>query len=90
MFDSLNLADFALVLGIFLSGGLVKGITGFGLPTVTLGLLALTRPLPEAMAMVLLQPDLGSALVFLFIGAGIMFVGGIRGRYLAVLAAVAV
>ena len=42
------------------------------------------------MAMVLLQPDLGSALVFLFIGAGIMFVGGIRGRYLAVLAAVAV
>lgn len=41
-------------------------------------------------AMVLVQPDLGSALVFLFIGAGVMFVGGIRGRYLAVLTALAV
>ncbi len=55
MLDSLDLdiADLALVWGIFLAGGLVKGITGFGLPTVALGLLALTRPLPEAMALVL-------------------------------------
>ena len=28
-------------------------MAGFGLPTVTLGLLALTRPLPEAMALML-------------------------------------
>ncbi|MEZ5381787.1 MAG: rod shape-determining protein RodA [Microthrixaceae bacterium] len=42
------------------------------------------------MAMVLVQPDLGSALVFLFIGAAMLFVGGIRGSYLAALALVAV
>ena len=40
--------------------------------------------------MVMVQPDLGSALVFVFIGAGVMFVGGIRGRYLVALAAIAV
>lgn len=47
-------ADAALVFAIFTLGGMVKGIAGFGLPTVSLGLLALTRPLPEAMALVLL------------------------------------
>ncbi len=46
-------ADIALVSAIFLLGGLVKGVVGFGLPTITLGLLALTRPLPEAMTLVL-------------------------------------
>jgi hypothetical protein len=50
-FDS---ADAALVFAIFTLGGVVKGVAGFGLPTVSLGLLALTRPLPEAMALVLL------------------------------------
>lgn len=48
------LATGIAVLGIFLLGGMVKGVAGFGLPTVTLGLLALTRPLPEAMALTLL------------------------------------
>lgn len=46
-------AEAALVIATFLLAGLVKGIAGFGLPTVTLGLLALTRPLPEAMALML-------------------------------------
>lgn len=51
---SFDLADALLVAGIFLLGGLVKGMAGFGLPTISLGLLALTRPLPEAMPLVLL------------------------------------
>lgn len=41
-------------LAIFVLGGMVKGVAGFGLPSVTLGLLALTRPLPEALALTLL------------------------------------
>jgi uncharacterized membrane protein YfcA len=49
-----DLADAALVWGVFLLAGAIKGITGFGLPTVTLGVLALTRSLPDAMALVLL------------------------------------
>ncbi|MBW8271026.1 sulfite exporter TauE/SafE family protein [Caldovatus aquaticus] len=48
-----DLADAALVWAIFLLAGVVKGVTGFGLPTITLGLLALTRSLPEAMALTL-------------------------------------
>ncbi len=47
-------ADAALVFAVFVLGGLVKGIAGFGLPTVSLGLLALTRPLPEAIPLILL------------------------------------
>ncbi len=47
-------ADAALVAAIFVLGGLVKGVAGFGLPTIALGLLALTRPLPEAIPLVLL------------------------------------
>ncbi len=43
----------ALVLGTFFFAGFVKGIAGFGMPTVTLGILALVRPLPEAMALML-------------------------------------
>ena len=47
-------ADAALVSCVFVLGGLVKGVAGFGLPTLGLGLLALSRPLPEAMALMLL------------------------------------
>ncbi|MEN0076360.1 MAG: sulfite exporter TauE/SafE family protein [Paracraurococcus sp.] len=50
---SFDLAESAFVLGSFTLAGFVKGVAGFGLPTVTLGLLALTRPLPEAMALML-------------------------------------
>lgn len=41
------------ILLIFLIAGLVKGVAGFGLPTVSIALLALFRPLPEAMALML-------------------------------------
>lgn len=51
MLDSLFTPAALLVAGIFILGGFVKGVVGFGLPTITLGLLALTRPLPEAMAL---------------------------------------
>lgn len=50
---SFDPADAALVAAIFILAGLVKGVAGFGLPTVSLGLLALVRPLPEAMALML-------------------------------------
>jgi uncharacterized membrane protein YfcA len=50
---SFDPASTALLLGAFTVAGFVKGVAGFGLPTVTLGLLALTRPLPEAMALML-------------------------------------
>ncbi|MCO6417804.1 sulfite exporter TauE/SafE family protein [Siccirubricoccus sp. KC 17139] len=53
MFSGFDLLDAAVVAAIFLLAGLVKGLAGFGLPTVTLGLLALIRPLPEAMALML-------------------------------------
>ncbi|MDB5374798.1 MAG: putative rane transporter protein [Belnapia sp.] len=49
----IDLADAAMVIAAFLLAGFVKGVAGFGLPTVTLGLLALSRPLPEAMALML-------------------------------------
>ncbi len=42
------------------------------------------------MALIMLQPDLGTALVFIAISAAILCVGGVRGRYLAILALVAV
>ena len=42
------------------------------------------------MALIMLQPDLGTALVFISISAAMLCVGGVRGRYLAVLALVAI
>jgi uncharacterized membrane protein YfcA len=50
----IDIAEAALVVGAFTLGGMVKGLAGFGLPAVTLGLTALTRPLPEAMALMLM------------------------------------
>ncbi len=47
------LMDVALIAAIFTLAGLVKGVAGFGLPTVSLSLLVLTRSLPEAMALML-------------------------------------
>ena len=37
------------------------------------------------MALILLQPDLGTALVFVAVGLGLLVIGGARGRHLAVL-----
>ena len=44
----------ALILLIFLLAGLVKGVVGLGLPTVSVGLLALVIPPAEAAALLLL------------------------------------
>ena len=44
----------AVVTGIFLLAGLVKGIIGMGLPTVSLGLLVMFVELPTAMALMLI------------------------------------
>lgn len=61
------LTDALVVFAILTAAGLVKGVAGFGLPTVSLSLLALTRPLPEAMALVLL-PTLATNVVQAFVG----------------------
>jgi rod shape determining protein RodA len=37
------------------------------------------------MGLIMLQPDLGTAMVFIFIAGAILCVGGVRGRYLAAL-----
>lgn len=42
------------------------------------------------MGLILLQPDLGSVLVYLLIAAGMLFAGGIKGRYLVALVLIAV
>lgn len=54
MIPAFDPADALLVSAIFMLGGLVKGVAGFGLPTLGMGLLVLSRPLPEAMALMLL------------------------------------
>jgi uncharacterized membrane protein YfcA len=51
---SFDIVDAQVVFGIFFAAGVVKGIAGFGLPAISLGLLALTRPLPEALPLILL------------------------------------
>jgi len=50
MLDPLVLAAIA---GTFLLAGFVKGVVGFGLPTVALALLTVTVGLPQAMALML-------------------------------------
>lgn len=50
MFDTL---DLAAVAGVFLLGGAVKGVVGFGLPVVSLALLTVAFGLPQAMALML-------------------------------------
>jgi uncharacterized membrane protein YfcA len=41
------------IAAVFVLAGLVKGVTGLGLPTVSLALLSLFLPLPEAMRLIL-------------------------------------
>lgn len=48
------LSDWLLISGIFLLAGLVKGVIGLGLPTVSLALLTVVFDLPSAMALLLL------------------------------------
>ena len=42
------------VLGVFILAGLVKGVVGLGLPTISMGLLALVMPPVEAAALLIL------------------------------------
>jgi uncharacterized membrane protein YfcA len=46
-------ADVFLIGLIFILAGFVKGVAGFGLPTVSVALVALLRPIPEAIALML-------------------------------------
>ncbi len=50
MFDALTLAAITVV---FLLAGFVKGVVGFGLPTIALALLAVAFGVPQAMALML-------------------------------------
>ena len=47
------MADLLLIGLIFILAGFVKGVAGFGLPTVSVALVALLRPIPEAIALML-------------------------------------
>ena len=49
MFDSFTL----LIASAFLLAGLIKGVLGLGLPTVSMGLLAVTMPPAQALAIVI-------------------------------------
>mgnify|MGYP001554495857 CR=1 FL=1 len=42
---------------VFLAAGFVKGVVGMGLPTVAMGLLAVTMPPVEAAALLLKKPE---------------------------------
>ncbi|TSE10155.1 sulfite exporter TauE/SafE family protein [Mesorhizobium intechi] len=57
----------ALIGAVFLAAGFVKGVVGMGLPTVAMGLLALTMPPAEAAALLLI-PSLVTNLWQLFTG----------------------
>ena len=53
-----------------------------GLPTVAMSLVLVGVP----MALVFMQPDLGTSIVFVWIAATLMLVGGVKARYLVALA----
>lgn len=76
------MADLPLILLVFLIAGLVKGVAGFGLPTVSIALLALFRPLPEAMALMLV-PSLATNLWQAFAGGQLRQVAPRIGVFLA-------
>jgi uncharacterized membrane protein YfcA len=75
------MADLLIILPIFLLAGLVKGVAGFGLPTVSIALLALVRPLPEAMALMLV-PSLATNLWQAFAGGQLRAVAPRLGVFL--------
>ncbi len=75
------MAELLPVLAIFLLAGLVKGVAGFGLPTVSIALLALLRPLPEAIALMLV-PSLATNLWQAFAGGALRQVAPRIGAFL--------
>ena len=56
---------------IFIAAGLVKGITGMGLPTVAMGLLSILLPLPVAAALLVI-PSLVTNVWQLFSGPSLI------------------
>ncbi|MFU0853859.1 sulfite exporter TauE/SafE family protein, partial [Kluyvera cryocrescens] len=42
------------LLAVFMLAGFVKGVTGMGLPTVSMGLLGVVMPLPVAAALLVI------------------------------------
>ncbi len=52
--DIMQLDGPVIIVGIFLLAGAVKGVVGLGLPTISLGLLALVFDLKSAMAMIII------------------------------------
>ncbi|TIU48800.1 MAG: sulfite exporter TauE/SafE family protein [Mesorhizobium sp.] len=63
----LSIGAVAFIGFVFLAAGLVKGVVGMGLPTVAMGLLAVTMPPAEAAALLLI-PSLVTNLWQLFTG----------------------
>ena len=59
---SFHPATIALVVVVFFMGGLVKGLTGLGLPPVVLGILAATVGIQPAKALILVPTFLTNAL----------------------------
>lgn len=75
------MAELLPTLLVFLLAGFVKGVAGFGLPTVSIALLALFRPLPEAMALMLV-PSLATNVWQAFAGGTLHVVAPRIGTFL--------
>lgn len=85
--NDLSIFFIALLTGTFIAAGLVKGVTGMGLPTVAIGLLGAVMP-PATAAALLVLPSLvtnlwqlldGPALVPLIRRLGLMMAGIVFG-----------
>ncbi|MBK0079792.1 sulfite exporter TauE/SafE family protein [Kosakonia sp. S58] len=64
---------YVYLLLIFILAGFVKGVTGMGLPTVTMGLLGMFMPLPIA-ASLLVIPSFVTNVLQLFTGPSVMLI----------------
>ncbi|MBZ9995737.1 sulfite exporter TauE/SafE family protein [Mesorhizobium sp. BH1-1-4] len=82
----LSIGAVAFVGFVFLAAGLVKGVVGMGLPTVAMGLLAVTMP-PAQAAALLLIPSLVTNLWQLFTGPSF---GGLSKRLWTMMAGVVI
>lgn len=58
------------LLAVFMLAGFVKGVTGMGLPTVSMGLLGVVMPLPVAAALLVI-PSFVTNVLQLFTGASV-------------------
>jgi rod shape determining protein RodA len=80
-------SEISKVLLIMTLGGLLAAWKGdIDLRRLLLALVVAGIP----MGLIMLQPDLGTALVFICISAAMFCVAGVRGRYLAILALIAI